>query len=283
MQYIKANFICEPDSEIIRDVLVALLSEIDFESFLYADDHLEAYIPLSLFSSEKVEMLLIDFPMEASISYTHEVMEDKNWNELWEKNYFQPISFNDELCIFSSFHKLEGEYRYRILIDPKMSFGTGHHQTTRLMVEELLSMKNIEGKRVLDMGCGTAVLAILASMRGASEVTAIDIDEWAYRNAMENVQINKVENVQIKQGDAICLEGDQAYDIILANINRNILLEDIPKYVAVLNKGGTLVVSGFFKEDIHALRACAEESGLIYDHMSEKEGWTAVTFCYQLN
>lgn len=280
MQYTRADFICEPDNETIREVLVAVLSEIGFESFMDTDSRLEAYIPSSIFSLENLELALVDFPMEASIRYTHEAMEDKNWNELWEKNYFQPISIGNLLSIFSSFHQPVGEHRYRIMIDPKMSFGTGHHQTTGLMLEELLAL-NVDGRRVLDMGCGTAVLAILASMRGAREVTAIDIDEWAYRNAIENVRLNKVDNIQVKQGDASHLEGDAAYNIILANINKNILLEDIPKYAAVMNKNGMLVISGFFNEDVHALRTCAEASGFTFRHSSEKDGWASVTFCYQ--
>ncbi|SRR5690554_6922948 len=280
MQYTRVSFICNPNFEAVKDVLAAMLGRIGFDAFMDTETTMEAYIPTSLFSPTSVDQMLANFPVEATIHYSAEEMEDRNWNEEWEKNYFQPIAIDNRLYIHSSFHPLVGEYRYRILIDPKMSFGTGHHETTRLMLEGLLEM-DLTGKSVLDMGCGTAVLAILASMRGASEVTAIDIDEWAYRNALENVRLNEAFNIQVEQGGVEKLEGKRVYDMILANINRNILLRDMPNYKAVLNRGGTLIISGFYREDIPALRAKAEEVGLTYHHTSEKEEWIAVSFCSQ--
>jgi ribosomal protein L11 methyltransferase len=275
MQYIQLQFKCEPNPEALTDVLSAQLGEIGFESFVRTETGLEAYIPLPDLSIEKVDQLLSVFPLEAEITYSCREMEDKNWNEEWEKNYFQPVVIDDVLCIHSSFHRLEEEFRYRILIDPKMSFGTGHHQTTELMMRELLKME-LQNKSLLDMGCGTAVLAILASQRGASPITAIDIDEWAYRNATENVRLNGIDNIRLLQGGAESL-GDETYDVILANINRNILLQDIPGYTRVLN--GTLIMSGFYKEDIPAIRAAGEDQGLTYAHFSEIDRWVAVTFC----
>ncbi|MEA5129724.1 MAG: 50S ribosomal protein L11 methyltransferase [Proteiniphilum sp.] len=279
MQYIQVQFNCDPNTEVLTDVLSARLGEIGFESFVRTETGLDAYIPLPYLSPEKVDQLLSDFPLDAGITYSCYEMEDKNWNEEWEKNYFQPVVIDDVLCIHSSFHKIEDECRYRILIDPKMSFGTGHHQTTELMMRELLNM-DLQGKSLLDMGCGTAVLAILASMRGASPITAIDIDEWAYQNAMENTRLNGIDNIRLFQGGAELL-GDETYDVILANINRNILLQDMPVYRKVLNRDGVLVMSGFYKEDIPHIRVAAEGQGLIYGHFSELDQWVAVTFCYQ--
>lgn len=279
MQYIQVQFSCEPNTEVLTDVLSAQLGEIGFESFVRTETGLDAYIPLSGLSLGKVDLLLSEFPLEAEITYSCLEMEDKNWNEEWEKNYFQPVVIDDMLCIHSSFHKIGGEFKYSILIDPKMSFGTGHHQTTELMMRELLEME-LQGKSLLDMGCGTAVLAILASMRGASPITAIDIDEWAYHNAMENARLNGIDNIRLFQGGAELL-GDETYDVILANINRNILLQDIAAYRQVLNRNGMLVMSGFYKEDIPAIRAAAEGQGLTYGHFSEIDQWVAVAFCYQ--
>lgn len=279
MQYVQVLFSCKPNSEVLTDVLSAQLGEIGFESFIPVETGLEAYIPLRDLSLEQVDKLLSDFPLEAEITYSCQEMEDKNWNEEWEKNYFQPVVIGDMLCIHSSFHRIEGEFRYRILIDPKMSFGTGHHQTTELMMRGLLTME-LKGKSLLDMGCGTAVLAILASMKGASPVTAIDIDEWAYHNAIENARLNGIDDIRLLQGGAELL-GNETYDVILANINRNILLQDIPAYRKVLNRNGMLIMSGFYREDIPAIRAAAEGERLTYVHFAEIDQWVAVTFCYQ--
>ncbi|MDR0421691.1 MAG: 50S ribosomal protein L11 methyltransferase [Proteiniphilum sp.] len=279
MQYIQVQFECSPNPEALTDVLSAQLGEIGFESFVRTDTGLEAYIPSPALSREKVDGLLADFPLAAEISYSCREMEDRNWNEVWERNYFQPVIIDDVLYIHSSFHRLEGEYRYRILIDPKMSFGTGHHQTTELMIRELLKT-DLQNKSLLDMGCGTAVLSILASLRGASPITAVDTDEWAYRNATENVRMNVIGNIRLLLGGAELL-GDERYDVILANITRNILLRDIPAYARVLNANGTLVTSGFYKEDIPVVRAAGEACGLAFGHFSETDRWVSVTFCSQ--
>lgn len=275
MQYIQVQFNAVPCTETITDILSAQLAEIGFESFIPLERGLEAYLPASLFSAKKIETLLFNFPMKADITWLFNEMEERNWNEEWEKNYFDPIVIGDVCCIHSSFHSPEGTYDYRILIDPKMAFGTGHHQTTGLILKEILSM-DLKHKPVLDMGCGTAVLAILASMRGASHITAIDIDEWAYNNALENVQLNKRDNIQVLKGGAEQL-GEETFDVVFANINRNILLRDIPSYHAVLNKQGIIIMSGFFKEDIPAIRAKCDEVGLHYSHFTEMNQWVAVT------
>lgn len=282
MQYTRVNFTCNPSSEEVKDVLAAMLAEIGFDAFVNQGTILEAYIPSSDYKTSDLDSLLIAFPMEASITYTADEIEEKNWNEEWEKNYFQPIAIKNDLLVYSSFHHVEGSYQYRIMIDPKMSFGTGHHQTTRLMLEELLTL-DLEGKTVLDMGCGTAVLAILASMKGARAVTAIDIDEWAYRNAIENVKLNNIQTIRVAEGGAELLRDNESFDVILANINRNVLLHDMGKYKKVLKKGGRLVISGFYREDIPMLQVRAEEIGLQFHYSTHKEDWAAISFCDELN
>jgi len=276
MKYVEVNFICNPNSETITDVLAAQLSDIGFESFVKSDSGMLAYVPEPMFSAEEIDGLLRDFFLDAEIGYSFKTIEDKNWNEEWEKHYFQPIVFENRCIIHSSFQQPGGDYGYRILIDPKMAFGTGHHQTTGLILKEILSM-DLRGKSVLDMGCGTAVLAILASMCGAGPVTAIDIDEWAYRNAVENVQLNNISNVNVLHGGAELL-GIETFDVIFANINRNILLQDIPSYERVLNPGGKLIVSGFYKEDIPAIREKCVQNGLVYRDYSEMDNWVTVVF-----
>lgn len=276
MQYNQVLFKCDPYSETVTDILSAMLAEIGFESFVRGEDALEAYVPQPLFSRLELDQVLADLPLEVEISYTVQTMEDKNWNEEWEKNYFNPIVIGDECCIHSSFHQPEGTYRYPILIDPKMSFGTGHHQTTLLILKEILAME-LDGKSVLDMGCGTGVLAILAAMKGAAPVTAIDIEEWAYNNAMENVVLNGMTSIRVLQGGAELL-GEERYDVIFANINRNILLQDLPHYEAVLKQGGIIVMSGFYLDDLPAIRSRANELGLSFDHLKDMDRWVATTF-----
>lgn len=274
MKYVEMHFNCSPDTELVIDVLTAQLSDIEFESFVRADSGLLAYVAESNFSVSKIDDLLRNFLLDAKIDYSFKTIEDKNWNEEWEKHYFQPIVFENKCVIHSSFHQPDGEYDYRILIDPKMAFGTGHHQTTGLVLKEILSL-NFLRKNVLDMGCGTAVLAILASMRGARKITAIDVDEWAYNNALENIQLNNVFNVEVKHGGAELL-GNETFDLIFANINRNILLRDIPAYSKVLNEGGTIIMSGFYKEDICAICKKCEENGLSFHRFSEMDNWAMV-------
>src|SRR5690554_1541854 len=279
MQYTRVSFTYNPPTETVRDVLSAMLAEAGFNAFMDKETMLEAYIPSEIYRAEEVDRVLAEFPMESTISYEAEEIEDRDWNEEWEKNYFRPIAIHNKLCIHSSFHEPEGNYPYRIMIDPKMSFGTGHHQTTRLMLEELLNM-DLTGKTVLDMGCGTGVLAILASMKGAVGITAIDIDEWAYSNAVENARLNNIQNIAVKQGGAeLLVKEKKMYDVVTANISRNILLEDIPTYAKVLKRHGWLFISGFYQHDIPLLKTVAEEVGLTFQHTTEMGEWVAVAFC----
>lgn len=275
MKYNKVTIHCSPCSEAVTDVLAAQLAEIGYDSFVPSSEGLEAYVPQHVYSAADLEQLFATFLIDdVQFDYVCEPLEDKNWNEEWEKNYFQPIIVSDECIIHSSFHHPEGEYTYRILIDPKMAFGTGHHQTTGLILREILNI-DFAGKSVLDMGCGTAVLAILAAMKGASPVVGIDIDEWAYNNAVENVELNNVANIQLACGGAELL-GKDTFDVIFANINRNILLQDMHHYMSVLNPKGTLIMSGFYTEDIPVLQQKAESLGLTFSHSNSKDNWATL-------
>lgn len=277
MKYVHVRFQFEPLSDIAGDLLSAELGEIGFESFVSDNDGIDAYVPKKDFSTDRIDDVIKDFMLDVSINYWFEGVDDVNWNEEWEKHYFQPIVIDDKCCIRSTFHKVDKAYDYEILIDPKMAFGTGHHQTTSLMIKTMLSL-DLKGKTVLDMGCGTAVLAILASMMGATDITAIDIESWAYENALENAKLNHTDNIRVYNGD-IDLLTNQMFDVILANINRNVLLNHIPQYSKHLNNKGLLLMSGFYEADIPVIKAKAEQNGLSFVEYKEQDHWVAVTFC----
>lgn len=276
MNYIEVDFVCVPNDDIVGSVLPAYLAEIEFESFVESERGLQAYIQEDNFDKEKLNAIINDFPIEATITYQYNLIESKDWNEEWEKNYFKPLVIGEKCSVQSTFHDFQSDCQYSITVDPKMAFGTGHHQTTELMIRQMLKT-DFTGKSVLDMGCGTAILAILASMKGADPVMAIDIDQWAYDNAIENLNLNQITNVEVKIGGAELL-GKDRFDIILANINRNILLDDIQHYVSVLNNNGILFMSGFYTEDIPAIQSECEKYGLKYRENIEKDNWTAVRF-----
>ena len=274
MNYFEVRFFIEPFEEYISDVLSQELGEQGFDSFASTEETLNAYIPEIGFDESKLKTLLDDFPFEANISYRFSKIESKNWNEEWEKHYFEPIVIGNECVIHSSFHQNVPKAKYDIVIDPKMAFGTGHHETTSLVIAEILKM-NLQDKTLLDMGCGTAVLGILASMRGAKDILAIDIDTWCTENSIENIAINKIKNVEVKLGGAELLAGLN-FDIVLANINRNILLEDMESYAACLESGGELFMSGFYREDIPIIEAEANRNGLKLTDFHEKNNWVVV-------
>lgn len=274
MDFIQVNFNIEPYEEYIADVLAAELGELGYDTFVPTENGLEAFIASDVFNDSELKNLLANFVFETSIDYKVTKIESKNWNEEWEKHYFEPIIIDNECVIHSSFHKNIPEAKYDIVIDPKMSFGTGHHETTSLVIGELLKM-DLVGKKVLDMGCGTSVLAILAAMRGATDLLAIDIDSWCVENSVENIALNKISGINIKQGGAELL-ANQHFDIILANINRNILLADMEHYAACLSANGQLYMSGFYCEDIPLIEAEANKNGLNLISSKLKNNWAVV-------
>ena len=274
MNYFEINFIIVPFEEYISDVLIAELGEIGFDSFVSTEVGVDAYALETAFDEAKLKTLLSDFPFEAIIDYKVTQIESKNWNEEWEKHYFEPIVIGNECVIHSSFHKNVPKAKYDIVIDPKMAFGTGHHETTSLVIGRLLQM-DLQDKTLLDMGCGTAVLAILAAMRGAKDIVAIDIDTWCTENSIENIAINNIQGIDVRLGGAELLAGLH-FDIVLANINRNILLADMEQYAACLSSGGELYMSGFYVQDIPLIEAEANRNGLTLIDYHEKNNWVAV-------
>lgn len=276
MNYYKVRFECTPCSEDITDLLAAFLADLGFESFEPDDSGLTAYIQESDFSEDAVRDAIAEFPMETSISFSHDFIESQNWNEEWEKHYFQPILIAGECVVHSSFHKDIPEAKYEILIDPKMAFGTGHHATTSQMIRYILDINDIEGKSVIDMGTGTGILAILCKMRGAGKVTGIEIDPGAFDNAVENAALNS-QSICFICGDASALADMQPADIFLANINRNVITSDIARYAEKIHNGGTLLLSGFYTADIPILMEAAEPLGFSLAQATEEgDHWAAL-------
>lgn len=276
MEYTAVHFRFAFSQEFAADIFVAALAENGFESFENTEDGIIAYIPSSAFDRNNLQTVIENFPYEGVGLQEVITIADRNWNEEWEKHFFTPILIDEKCCIHSSFHSDLPHVEYDILIDPKMAFGTGHHATTCLIVSELLQL-DLQGKSLLDMGCGTAVLAILAAMRGAMPVTAIDIDTWCVENAMENIQKNNVERIEVLLGDGRLLDGKH-FDIILANINRNILLADMKRYADCLPQGGLLLVSGFYTEDVVLIEAEANKQGLSLQSCREQQNWAMAMF-----
>ena len=278
MKYLEVTFTVSPASETANDIIAALAADLGFESFVESPQGTIGYVPVNLYDENALREAMTDFPMsDTSITFTTCEMEDKNWNEEWEKHFFEPIVVDSRCVIHSTFHKDYPKADFDIIINPQMAFGTGHHQTTRLIISYLLDI-NLQEKTVLDMGCGTSILAILASMRGAKQLTAIDIDEWCVNNSIDNLELNHIDNIKVFQGDASSLACEGPFDIIIANINRNILLADMQHYVARMNQGGEIFFSGFYESDLPMIQAEAERLGLRYlSHRTEKE-WTAAQF-----
>lgn len=273
--YIEYNFKVSP-LQPASDILIAELGEVGFESFVETEEGVLAYVQKQEWSEQSLDSITIFTNPDFKIEYVSKEIEQENWNATWERN-FNPIEVGEQCVVRAPFHE-KPEVRYDIVIEPKMSFGTGHHETTHMMLQFILE-HDFEGKSVLDMGSGTGVLAILAAMRGAEKVDAIDIDNWCYHNALENVERNEVGQVKVFEGD-VRLLGDKSYDIILANINRNILLSDIPSYVAHLNSNGILFVSGFYEDDIFAISEICSGCGLIFEKNIKRNDWVAVKYVF---
>ncbi len=271
--YLEYNFKINP-TQPATDILIAELGEAGFESFVENDSGLLAYILKSGWKEDILDDLFILEHPDFEITWTSKEIEQQNWNAEWEKN-FHPIKVGDRCMVRAPFHDA-AQVEYDIVIEPKMSFGTGHHETTHMMLQHILET-DFDEKSVLDMGCGTGVLAILAKKRGAGPVDAIDIDEWCYLNTQENVERNDCSDIQVYQGDSNLLK-DRKYDVILANINRNILLEDIPIYAQCLNPEGLLFLSGFYLDDLDAISSKCKANGLEFEKKLEKNRWISVKY-----
>lgn len=271
--YIGYHFSIEP-KEPATEILIAELGETAFESFVETDNGLSAYVQKDLWNEDILEDIYILKSGEFKIEYTFEEIEQVNWNEEWEKN-FEPIDVDNTCRVRAPFHEKK-DVQYDIVIEPKMSFGTGHHETTFMMIQHLLETE-LEGKKTLDMGCGTAILAILAEMRGAQPIDAIDIDNWCYLNSIENAERNNCTHITVYEGDAALLEG-KTYDVIIANINRNILLADMQQYKDSLNAGGILLLSGFYEEDIPAIDASCTDKGMKFVKKLSRNNWVSLKY-----
>ncbi|AEW86279.1 50S ribosomal protein L11 methyltransferase [Flavobacterium columnare NBRC 100251 = ATCC 23463] len=271
--YIGYHFEVEP-KELGSEILIAELGELPFDSFIETDKGFSAYIPKENWNEGILEDIYILQNPEFKISYTFEEIEQQNWNAEWEKN-FDPIDV-DGLChVRAPFHP-KTDAQFDIIIEPKMSFGTGHHETTHMMIQHLLEL-DLKDLKTLDMGCGTAILAILAEMKGAQPIDAIDIDNWCYLNSIENATRNNCKHITVYEGDASLLN-NKKYDLIIANINRNILLNDMQTYVNCLNPNGIILFSGFYEQDIPSIDASCTEKGLTFVKKISRNNWVSLKY-----
>ena len=271
--YIAYDFNVSPKDP-ATEMLIAQLGHIGFESFVENENGVVAYIQKKEWNSNKVEDLYLLNSNEFNITFKHSEIEQTNWNKEWEKN-FNPIQVNGQVSIRAPFHE-NPSLNFDIVIEPKMSFGTGHHETTHMMVQHLLAL-DLKNKKVLDMGCGTGILAIFAEMKGAQPTDAIDIDSWCFENSLENVQRNGCKHITVLEGDSSLLKGRE-YDVVIANINRNILLSDMKIYTDCLSENGVLLLSGFYKEDISIIESEVIKYGLVLDKMIQKNNWVALKY-----
>ncbi len=263
-----------PSSDIQHDMLVTMLAEIGFDSFMDEGMGLKAYCTEDQRNDDAVQSLLME-PTFSDLSLLNvEEMPEKDWNELWEASY-QPVVINERCRVRAPFHEPDSRFEFDLVIEPKMSFGTANHETTSQIISLMLET-DFRGKAVLDMGSGTAVLAILAKKLGSTRTVAIDNDEWAYRNAFTNCELNGVKDIEIILGDAKAIQGN--FDIVLANINRNILLRDMHFYVAAMNAEARIFFSGFYTEDLDSIKAEAESLGLRYCRHLSRNNWVAAEF-----
>lgn len=271
--YLAYHFSVEP-KELGSEILIAELGEKPFESFIETETGFSAFIQKDLWTKDILDDIYLLRNTDFTISYTIEEIDQVNWNQEWEKN-FEAIDVDGKCHVRAPFHpKTNAEFD--IIIEPKMSFGTGHHETTHMMIQHLLET-DVTNLKTLDMGCGTAILAILAEMKGAKPIDAIDIDNWCYLNSIENAERNNCKEITVYEGDADLLK-EKKYDLIIANINRNILLNDMQQYVDCLNKNGILLLSGFYTEDIPYIDASCTEKGLTYVKKFERNNWTSLKY-----
>ncbi len=274
MNYTQISFKLTPDNQENREILVAMLSDLAFESFDESEEQVMGYIPGESYDLDEIKAITSLLPF--SVQTENEMIPDKNWNEVWEKNYFKPLLIGNRCLVRAPFHTDFEPAEFELVIEPKMAFGTGNHETTTLVAEQILNM-DLSGKTVLDMGCGTGILGMLASLKGAKSVIAIDIDTWSFESTVENARLNNIFNLEAKLGDAGLL-GNETFEIIFANIHKNVIVNDLPVYESVLQSGGKLYLSGFYTHDMQDVKAKAESLGLQETGFQEKNNWVVYSF-----
>lgn len=277
MDFIEVSITAPPE---LVDILTAELSQYGYDTFMETEEGLAAYTTEAIFSEADIVSVLDRYNQDGQLTYDTQKIEKQNWNAEWEKN-FEPLLIGNVCSVRASFHPKPENVQYDIVINPKMSFGTGHHETTTLMIENQLTIDHA-GKRVLDMGCGTGILAIMACKLGAASIVAVDIEDWTVENARENAEINHCADIDVRLGDVQQIATDKPYDLVLANINRNVLLDDIPAYSAKLLPGGYLVISGFYTEDLKLIQEKAEHSDLEFTSVRTKNNWVSAVFSKRL-
>jgi len=275
MNYYELVFTTLPTEDYQQDLLIDALGEIGFDTFEELDLGFKAYIPAKRLNKNELDSVLGHYREMFSFSYEITVIPPKNWNEVWQSN-FEPITVGDKILVRATFHPPKSEYPYEIIIDPKMAFGTGHHQTTAMMLEWMLET-DFAGKKVLDMGCGTGILAIMAAKLGSGEILAIDNDPVCFESTMENAKLNHAGNIQAACGSKETIPEKQ-FDIILANINRNILLDHLERYSQVLKLGGEIYLSGFFEKDLELITRECRKHDLKYKNYKKNKDWVAAKF-----
>ena len=272
-RYTTVQVTCPPK---LLDLLIAELAQCNYDGFLETDQGFETYQTADAFDEAELQRVLDRYRAQAEISYSTQTVEEQNWNAVWESN-FEPIIVADQCRVRASFHAAEPAYPYDIVINPKMSFGTGHHATTYLMLREQLALDH-HGKRVMDAGCGTGILAIMAQKRGAASVLAFDVDSWAVENSQENFDLNKASAIRLLQGTVADVANKPPFDITLANINRNVLIDEMAQYVRRLAPGGQLLLSGFYEDDVALISEAARAQGLTLQRAQTRDRWAALLF-----
>ncbi len=273
--YLSLQFRC---SDELTEILIAELSEMSYDSFWEQEEGFEAYILAAEFEVDTLEQMLSKYKNMGQVSYTTSRIEEKNWNVEWESN-FEPIVVDDQCLVRADFHKMDRKFPYEIVINPKMSFGTGHHATTYLMLSWQLEIDHTQNK-VMDAGCGTGILAIMAHLKGANKILAFDNNEWAVDNSRENFELNDCPEIKMFSGTVEDVSEEEKFDIILANINRNVLLDEMHQYAARLKPNGTLLLSGFYNYDAPLIEEKAKVNGLDVRGQKERNDWMALKLSF---